>query len=135
MQRGNGVESLELMLEVEIPLQQRARREREREADLRAQAARLREASMGSELEGRLAGALAQLTTARERRRLAETTLRVQSDANFKSAIAGYQTGEVDYATVLDALDAWQGAELTRLAAQRDELIAAATVRAVEGAP
>jgi outer membrane protein TolC len=135
MQRGNGVESLELMLEVEIPLQQRARREREREADLRAQAARLRAASTGSELEGRLAGALAQWTTARERRRLAETTLRVQSDANFKSAIAGYQTGEVDFATVLDALDAWQGAELTRLAAQRDELIAAATVRAVEGAP
>lgn len=134
MQRGNGIESLELMVEVQVPLQRRALHEREREADLRAQAARLRETAARTELEGRLAGALAQWTTARERRRLAETTLRVQSDANFKSALASYQTGEVDFATVLDALDAWQGADLTRLAAHRDELIAAATVRAVEGA-
>lgn len=133
MQRGNGVESLELMLEVEIPLQQRARREREREADLRAEAARLRAASTRTGLEARLAAALAQWTAARERRRLAETTLRVQSEANYRSALASYQTGEVDFATVLDALDAWQDADLTRLAAHRDELVAAADVRAVEG--
>ncbi len=133
MQRGGGVESLELMLEVEIPLQRAARREREREANLRAEAARLREGSTTRELDSRLATALAQWNGARERRQLAETTLRVQSDANFKAALASYQTGEVDFATVLDALDAWQDADLTRLAAQRDELIAAADVRAVEG--
>lgn len=134
MQRGNGVESLELMVEMQIPLQRRALHAREREAELRAEAARVREGATRTELEGRLAGALAQWRTARERRRLADTTLRVQSDANFKSALASYQTGEVDFATVLDALDAWQGADLIRLAAQRDELIAAAAVRAVEGA-
>lgn len=134
MQRGNGVESLEVMLEIQVPLQRRALHEREREAELRADAARLRESATRTDLEGRLAGALAQWRSARDRRQLADRTLRVQSDANFKSALAGYQNGEVDFATVLDALDAWQGADLTRLAAHRDELIAAATVRAVEGA-
>jgi outer membrane protein TolC len=134
MQRGNGVESLELMLEVQVPLQRRALHEREREAGLRAEAARLRESATHTDLEGRLAAALAQWRSARARRQLADTTLRVQSDANFKSALASYQNAEVDFATVLDALDAWQGADLTRLAAHRDELIAAAAVRAVEGA-
>lgn len=134
MQRGGGVESLELMLEMQVPLQRRALHEREREADLRAEAARLRVGATQRDLDSRLAGAFARWTGARERRRLAETTLQVQSDANFKAALASYQAGEVDFATVLDALDAWQGAELTRLAAQRDELTAAADVRAVEGA-
>lgn len=135
MQEGGGIGGLELMLEVEIPLQQRVRREREREADLRAEAARLRSRAATVDLDARLAGALAQWSAAGARRRLAETTLAVQSDANYRSALAGYQAGEVDFATVLDALDAWQGAELVRLAAQRDELVAAAAVRAIEGAP
>ena len=96
-------------------------------------AARLRLDAPRQDLDGRLAAALARWHGARDRRVLAGTTLRVQSDAGFKSALAGYQTGEVDFATVLDALDAWQGAELIRLAAQRDELVAAADLRAVEG--
>lgn len=133
MQRGDGIESLEVMLEVEVPFQRAARREREREANLRAEAAALRESAARRDLEARVGAALAQWRSARERRRLAEGPLRVQSDANFRSALAGYQNGEVDFATVLDALDAWQDAELIRLAAQRDELIAAADVRAIEG--
>ena len=133
MQQGKGIESLEVMVEVEIPFQQSARRAREAEADLRSEAARLRESAARTDLEGRLASALAQWAGARERRRLAETTQRVQSDANFQSALAGYQAGAVDFATVLDALDAWQQADLARLAAHRDELIAAASVRAIEG--
>ncbi|MCO5055718.1 TolC family protein [Thermomonas sp.] len=41
--------------------------------------------------------------------------------------------GEVDFNALLDALSQWQEAKLARLDAQRDELLAAAAVRAIEG--
>lgn len=133
MEQRGGLDSLEFMVELEVPLQRRARRAREREASLRAGAARLRETSTERELAARLAGGLARWRAARARRELTERTLLVQADANFRSALASYQTGEVDFATVLDALDAWQDAELSRLSSRRDEGLAAADVRAIEG--
>ena len=111
MQYGNGIESTELMLEVEIPFQQRARRERERESRLLEEAALARMDATLRAVEERGASAWAQWTSARERRELIENTLLPQADANFRSALASYQVGEVDFGTLLEALDAWQGAE------------------------
>jgi cobalt-zinc-cadmium efflux system outer membrane protein len=133
MQRGNRIEGYELMLEVQIPFQQRARREREREARLREDAALARSDATRNDLEGRLGGAWARWSSARERRQLTEKTLLPQSEANFKSALASYQVGQVDFGTLLAALSGWQGADLARLDAQRDELLGAAAVRAIDG--
>ncbi len=133
MQRGNRIDGYEVMLEVEIPFQQRARREREREAQLRLDATLARGEATRDNLEGRLGVAWARWSSARERRRLAEQTLLPQSEANFKSAMASYQVGEVDFATLLAALSGWQGADLVRVDALRDELLGAATVRALDG--
>ena len=121
------------MLEVEIPFQQRARREREREARLREEAALARSDVTRNDLEGRLGAAWARWSSARERRQLTEKTLLPQSEANFKSAMASYQVGQVDFGTLLAALNGWQGADLARLDAQRDELLGAAAVRAIDG--
>src|SRR3546814_10915221 len=41
--------------------------------------------------------------------------------------------GEVDFGTLLEALNEWQGADLARVDALRDELLGAAAVRAIEG--
>ncbi|MEO5565520.1 MAG: TolC family protein [Luteimonas sp.] len=133
MQRGNRVEGYEMMLEVEIPFQQRARREREREARLREDAALARSDATRDDLEGRLGAAWARWSSARERRQLTEKTLLPQSEANFKSAMASYQVGAVDFGTLLAALSGWQGADLARLDAQRDELLGAAAMRAIDG--
>lgn len=133
MQRGNRIDGYELMVEVEIPFQQRARREREREASQREEAALARSDAARDDLEGRLGTAWARWSSARERRQLTEKTLLPQSEANFKSAMASYQVGEVDFGTLLAALSAWQGADLARLDAQRDELLGAAAVRAIDG--
>lgn len=133
MQRENGPESLELMLEVEIPFQQRARREREREADLLEEAALARVEALRRALEGRGAIAKAQWTSARERRELTEKVLLPQADAAYQSALASYQVGEIDFGTLLEALNQWQGADLARVDALRDELLGAAAVRAIEG--
>ena len=133
MQRGNRLDSYEVMLEVEIPFQQRARRERERESRLLEDAAVARTDAARSELEGRLGSTWARWTSAREQRQLIEKTLLPQSDANFKSALVSYQVGEVDFGTLLEALREWQGADLARVDATRDELLGAAAVRAIDG--
>ena len=133
MQLGNGIESTELMLEVEIPFQQRARRERERESRLLEEAALARMDATLRTVEERGASAWAQWTSARERRRLIENTLLPQADATWQSALASYQVGEVDFGTLLEALNEWQGADLARVDALRDELLGAAAVRAIEG--
>jgi len=133
MQFGNGIESTALMLEVEIPFQQRARRERERESRLLEEAALARRDATLRTVEEQGASAWAQWTSARERRGLIENTLLPQADATWQSALASYQVGEVDFGTLLGALNEWQGADLARVDALRDELLGAAAVRAIEG--
>jgi len=133
LQRGSGLDSYEMMLEVEIPFQQHARRERERQSRLLEDAALTRANASRIDLEGRLGSAWVRWTSAREQRLLIENTLIPQSDANFKSALASYQVGEVDFGTLLSALREWQGADLARVDATRDELLGAAQVRAING--
>lgn len=133
MQRGSSLDSYEVMLEVEIPFQQRARRARESRSRLLEDAALARADASRIELKGRLGAAWVRWTSARDQRQLIENTLLPQSDANFKSAMASYQVGEVDFGTLLAALQAWQGADLARVDTLRDELLGAADVRAIEG--
>lgn len=133
MQRANRVDSLEVMLEVEIPLQRRARREREREAILMGDAARSRVQAIRNDLQGQLGQAWAQTDSARDQRQLIEQTLLPQSQANFESALASYRVGDVDFGTLLESLEAWQGADLSRVDVRRDELLGAAAVRAIVG--
>lgn len=133
LQRQDRVEGYEVMLSVDIPLQQGARREREREARLRGDAARARSDALVAELSGQLGQAWSQARGAGDQRRLIERTLMPQAQANFESALASYRVGEVDFGTLLEALEAWQGADLARLDARRDELLAAAAVRAITG--
>jgi len=133
MQRGNKLDSYELMLQVEIPFQQRARRERERESRSLEDAALARADATRVGLEGRLGSAWARWTSAKEQHRLIENTLLPQAEANFKSALASYQVGQVDFGTLLDALREWQGAALAGVDATRDELLGAAALRATDG--
>ena len=133
MQRGNRLGGFEVMLEVEIPFQQRARRERERESRLLEDGAMARASGARIELQGRLGSAWARWSSGRQQHQLIEKTLLPQADANFQSALASYQVGEVDFATLLDALREWQGADLARVDATRDELLGAAAVRAIDG--
>lgn len=133
MQRDDRVDAYEVMLEVEIPLQRRALREREREALLMGDAARARAEAIGTELQGQLGQAWAQTRSAREQRKLIEQTLLPQAQANFESALASYRVGDVDFGTLLEALEAWQGADLSRVDVRRNELVGAATVRALIG--
>ncbi|MBV6412724.1 MAG: TolC family protein [Xanthomonadales bacterium] len=133
IQQGNRLDGYELMLEVEIPLQRSVLREREREASLRRDAAHARAEQSLNTLEAQFGETWARWTSARARQRLYRDTLLPQTEANFASALASYRVGEVDFGTLLEAAEAWQGAELSRLDALRDELTNAADLRALIG--
>ncbi len=133
MQRGHRIDGYELMLEFELPLQRRALAARERAAQREEDAQQARVEATRSELAARLGMAWTQWRSAGRQHALLEGTRIPQAEANFHSALAAYQVGEVDFNALLDALTQWQDAKLSRLDAQRDALLAAAAVRAIEG--
>lgn len=133
MQIDDRFDSWELMFEFEIPLQRSSRRHRERESLLLRDAALARAQSALAQLRGEIGEAWVRWESAREQGRLIDHTLLPQAKANFDSALTSYQVGGVDFGTLLDALREWRGADLDRLDALRDELIAAAQLRAIQG--
>jgi outer membrane protein TolC len=93
----------ELMLEVNIPLQQESRRSQEREAERLLEAARARREASANRLLAELAENLSALDAARRVEALATSDLLPQAELTFQSALAGYENGKVDFATLLDA--------------------------------
>ena len=92
-----------LMLEVNIPLQQETRRAQERESEAMLAAARSRKEAAANQVLADLSENLAGIEAARRIETLATTSLLPQAELTFKSALAGYETGKVDFATLLDA--------------------------------
>lgn len=133
MQRGSHLEGAQLMLEVELPLQRRAIAAREREAGALQEAEQARLQGQQTALASQLGLAWNQWRSAQQQRALLDGTRIPQAQANFKSALSSYQVGESDFNALLDALTQWQDARLSLLDAERDELLAAAAMRAIEG--
>jgi outer membrane protein TolC len=92
-----------LMLEFNIPLQQESRRSQEREAEKMLDAARERKNATANQLLADLSENLSGIEAAMRMERLAQTSLLPQAELTFQAALAGYETGKVDFATLLDA--------------------------------
>ncbi|MCX7169420.1 MAG: TolC family protein [Proteobacteria bacterium] len=103
MQKGNRVDEWGLMFEFNIPLQQESRRSQEREAEKMTDAARARKQASANQLLDELSANLAGIDAARRVETLTQTSLLPQSELTFQAALAGYETGKVDFATLLDA--------------------------------
>ncbi|MEW6163946.1 MAG: TolC family protein [Pseudomonadota bacterium] len=97
------VASWDLMVEINIPLQQERRREQEREAERMLDAAKLRRASTLNQALSDLNESLVALRAARRVEDLVATSLLPQAELTLQAALAGYETGKVDFAAVLDA--------------------------------
>jgi outer membrane protein, heavy metal efflux system len=111
----------ELMLEVNIPLQQESRRGQEREAERLLEAARARRDASANRLLAELAENLSALEAARRVELLAGDDLLPQAELTFQSALAGYENGKVDFATLLDAQRQIRKARQDALKAQADQ--------------
>ncbi len=102
-QTGNLVKSWDLMVEFNIPLQQGARRSQEGEAEAMLAASSARKEAVLNQMLSELAESAAGLETARRTETLVTTRLLPQTELTYQSALTGYETGKVDFSTLLDA--------------------------------
>ena len=117
IQYGNTVREWELMVEINIPLQQSARRSQERESEAMLSASRSRRELVSNQILADLYESIAGFDS--ERQSLTSTTenLLPQSELTFRSALAGYESGKVDFATLLDAQRQIRQAKLNQVKA------------------
>jgi outer membrane protein, heavy metal efflux system len=93
----------ELMLELNIPLQQGARRAQERESEALLSSAQARREATSNVVLADLAENLSALEAAQRTERLTVDSLLPQAELTLQAALAGYENGKVDFATLLDA--------------------------------
>ena len=130
----DGVDTWDVMFEVTIPLQQSARRAREREAERRVDAAESRVADTLSTLEGQLGDAWAGFTASGESTQLLHATLLPQARAAYAAAEAGYETGRVNFNTLIEAERRVLSTRLALLNAQVERFVRLIDLELITGA-
>ncbi|OIQ68936.1 cobalt-zinc-cadmium resistance protein CzcC precursor [mine drainage metagenome] len=129
----NGISEWGLMLELNIPLQQGARRAQEREAQAMLDAAQSRQQAVANQLRSDLSENLIALDTAQRTEQLAKTSLQPQAELTFQTAMAGYENGKLDFATLLDAQRQVRAARQSQLKAQLEEQMRLAEIEKLAG--
>lgn len=132
-QYGNSVREWGVMVELNIPLQQGARRTQEREAEAMLSAARARREATTNRILSSLTENLSGLDAAQRMEALGSGGLLPQAKVAFESALAGYQTGKVDFAALLDAARQTLNARLEILKAQTDAQMRLAEIERLLG--
>lgn len=117
IQYGKSIREWELMVEVTIPLQQDTRRAQEREAQAMLEAARSRREVATNQVLADLYENVAGLEAARRTLALTTETLLPQSELTYRLALVGYESGKVDFATLLDAQRQIRQAKLNQVKA------------------
>jgi outer membrane protein TolC len=103
IQKGTRLTDYEVMFEVNIPWQTDVIRAGVNEAQAMSGAAAARRDAAALQLQSELGQNWAALDALREQGQILRTTLLPQVELTFESALVGYQTGRVDFATLLDA--------------------------------
>ncbi len=130
-----GPETWDFMVEVNIPLQQSSRRAQEREAERRLESARERVTAAEARLNGRLGTTLAALEASLDKTRLLRETLLPQAKATLDAAQAGYESGRVNFNTLIDAERQILRTRLALLDAEVDANVRHAELEKLLGVP
>ena len=133
MQMGSRIANWSLMFELNIPLQQSTRSAQEREADLMIDAARSRTQALANQLLGELGENLAGIDAARRTEALITTQLLPQSELTLRSALAAYENGKADFATLLEAQRQIRKARQDRLKLQVEAQMRLAEIERIVG--
>ncbi len=133
IQTRSRVNEWELMVEMNIPLQQESRRSQEREAQATLSAAQSRQQATQNQLLSDLAENLAALDSAQRIEKLVRSSLLPQAQMTFEAALAAYENGKVDFATLLDAQRQIRKARLDELKAQTDAQVRLAEIERLLG--
>jgi cobalt-zinc-cadmium efflux system outer membrane protein len=132
-QMGSRIAAWGLMVELNIPLQQGSRRAQERESEAMVQAARSRAQALATELDGELAQATAGLEAARRTEDLLGRQLLPQSEVGTRAALAAYENGRVDFATVVESQRQIRKARQDLLKAQAEARMRLAEMERIVG--
>lgn len=114
------IKEWEVMFEVSIPLQQSSRRSQEREAEAMLSAARARKEATANQVMSELAESLSALDAARRTEMSVAGSLLPQAELGFKAALAGYENGKLDFASLLDAQRQIRQARQSQIKAQAE---------------
>jgi outer membrane protein TolC len=133
IQTGSRVNQWDLMVEINIPLQQESRRSQEREAQFMLSAAQSRQQATQNQLQADLAENIAALDAAQRIEKLVRSSLLPQAQMTFEAALAAYENGKVDFATLLDAQRQIRKARLDELKAQTDAQVRLAEIERLLG--
>ncbi|HNN15537.1 MAG TPA: TolC family protein [Accumulibacter sp.] len=133
IQYQGSIKEWELMVEMNIPLQQESRRAQERESEAMLAAARSRQEVVMNQVLADLYANVAGFESARRTLALTTESLLPQSELNFRSAMAGYQTGKVDFATLLDAQRQIRQTKLNQIKAGVDAQKRLADIESIVG--
>jgi len=133
VQYGSSVKEWQLMVEFNIPLQQSSRRAMERESESMLSAALSRKEATANQVLSGLAENLSGIETARRTETLATTSLLPQAELTFNSAMAAYENGKVDFATLLEAQQQIRKARLNQIKAQAEAQIRLAEIEKLLG--
>lgn len=132
-QVGTAVREWGVMIELNIPLQQSSRRSQEHESEAMLAAAKARKVATANRILSALTESLSGIEAARRTEQLSETGLLPQANITFESALISYQTGKVDFATLLDAARQVLSARLEVLKAQTEAQIRLAEIERLLG--
>lgn len=120
IQSRGALKDWELMVELNIPLQQSSRRAQEREAEAMLSAARSRKDAATNQVLAELSETLSALEAARRTEATIANGLLPQAELTCKAALASYENGKVDFATLLDAQRQIRQAKQSRIKAQAE---------------
>lgn len=132
-QSGSEIRSWDLMLELSIPLQQSSRRAQEHEAEALLSASSSRRQALLNQTQSELAESLSALEASRQTESLIATRLLPQAELTWQSALAGYETGKVDFAMLIEAQKQTLKARQQQLQAQTDMQLRLADIEKLLG--
>ena len=121
------------MVQFNIPLQQGTRRAQEREAEAMRAAAQARKEASANQIFSELAENLSAIEAARRSTALIEDSLLPQAELTLRSALAAYENGKVDFATLLEAQRQIRQARINLLKTQGDARVRLAEVERLLG--
>ncbi len=133
IQRRKRISEWELMFEINIPLQQATRRADESQAQAMLGAAQARQEAAANELLAQLGEQIAALEAARQVESITQSSLLPQASLTLQAALAGYETGKLDFATVLEAQRQVRSAQLNLIRTRADARMRLAEIERLLG--
>jgi outer membrane protein TolC len=133
IQQGTRLTDYEVMLEVNIPWQRDVLRANESEAQAMKSAAQARRDAAAAQLQSDLGQNWAALDALREQAAILRDTLLPQAQLTFESALSAYQSGRVDFGTLLDAQRQIRKARLDLLKVQLEQQMRLAEIERIVG--